>query len=52
MDKAQEKEIKLFKNEVLKLEIRAIENMDGSISVNAEDTAKGFGWITVAKSCN
>ena len=37
-------EIKIFKNEELGLQIRAIQNEDGSISVNAEDTAIGFGW--------
>ncbi len=38
-------QIKIFKNEELKLQIRAIQNEDGSISLNAEDTAIGFGWI-------
>lgn len=38
-------EIQLFKNEELDLQVRTIINEDGSISVNAEDTAIGFGWI-------
>lgn len=38
-------ELKVFNNEELGLEVRTILNDDGSISVNAEDTAKGFGWI-------
>ena len=37
--------IEIFKNEDLKLQVRTIQNEDGSISVNAEDTAIGFGWI-------
>lgn len=37
-------QIEIFKNEELKLQIRAIQNEDGSISLNAEDTAIGFGW--------
>ena len=37
--------VQLFINKELELEVRAIKNDDGSISVNAEDTAKGFGWI-------
>lgn len=42
-------QIEIFKNEELKLQIRAIQNDDGSISLNAEDTAIGFGWIKVEK---
>ena len=34
----------IFNNQDLGLKIRAIKNADGSISVNAEDTAIGFGW--------
>lgn len=45
-------ELKVFNNEELGLEVRTILNEDGSISVNAEDTARGFGWTTVAKSGN
>ena len=40
-----EKGVQSFINKDLGLEVRAIKNDDGSISVNAEDTAKGFGWI-------
>ncbi|NFO86496.1 hypothetical protein FDC58_10460 [Clostridium botulinum] len=35
---------KLFKDTELKLQVRTIQNDDGSISINAEDTAIGFGW--------
>lgn len=45
MDK--DKEIQIFKNEKLNLQIRAIKNEDGSISINAEDTARGFGWVRI-----
>lgn len=45
-------ELKVFNNEELGLEVRTILNEDGSISVNVEDTARGFGWTTVAKSGN
>ncbi len=38
-------ELQIFNNEELQLKVRAIQNDDGSISVNAEDTAIGFGWI-------
>lgn len=37
-------ELQIFKNEELDLKVRAMMNPDGSISVNAEDTAIGFGW--------
>lgn len=37
--------ILMFKNGDLDLEMRTILNEDGSISVNAEDTAIGFGWM-------
>lgn len=37
-------EIKVFENEELDLQVRTILNTDGSISVNAEDTAIGYGW--------
>lgn len=36
--------LKIFNNEELHLQVRTILNDDGSISVNAEDTAIGFGW--------
>lgn len=45
-------EIKIFENKELGLQARTILNPDGSISVNAEDTAIGYGWTTVAKSGN
>ena len=35
---------KEFVNQELNLKVRATENEDGSISINAEDTAIGFGW--------
>lgn len=34
-----------FKNEDLAINVRTIKNDDGSISINAEDTVIGFGWI-------
>lgn len=37
-------EIEVFDNDELKLQIRTISNSDGSISLNAEDVAIGFGW--------
>ena len=40
-------EIQLFTNDKLDLKVRTIQNQDGSILVNAEDTARGFGWIQV-----
>lgn len=36
--------VSVFRNEELDLYMRTILNEDGSISVNAEDTAIGFGW--------
>lgn len=42
----------VFENRELGVEVRTIKNEDGSISINAEDAARGFGWITVAKSGN
>lgn len=38
-------EIKVFDNQELGIKVRVIENEDQSISINAEDTAIGFGWI-------
>lgn len=38
-------DLQVFNNEDLHLQVRTILNDDGSISVNAEDTAIGFGWI-------
>lgn len=37
-------EIKIFENEEMGVSARTMLNDDGSISVNAEDTAIGFGW--------
>lgn len=37
-------DLKVFNNEEMGLKVRTILNKDGSISVNAEDTAIGFGW--------
>lgn len=36
-------DLKIFNNEELQLQVRTIQNEDGSISINAEDTAIGFG---------
>lgn len=40
-------EVQLFINAKLDLKVRTIQNQDGSILVNAEDTARGFGWVQV-----
>lgn len=37
-------ELEIFKNDELGLQARMITNPDGSIFINAEDTAIGFGW--------
>lgn len=37
-------EIKIFENNELGFKVRTLLNPDGSISVNAEDTALGYGW--------
>lgn len=37
--------VEIFNNEELNLQVRAFLNPDGSISINAEDTAIGFGWF-------
>ena len=39
--------VQLFINEELELEVRAIKNEDRSISLNAEDTAIGFGFTQI-----
>lgn len=39
--------IQEFVNDKLDLKVRCIKNEDGSISMNAEDTAIGFGWTQV-----
>lgn len=38
------KDLQVFRNEELGLQVRTLPNSDGSISINAEDTAIGFGW--------
>jgi anti-repressor protein len=38
-------DIQIFNNKELKLKVRTIQNENGSISIKAEDTAKGFGWV-------
>lgn len=40
-------DLKIFDNEELGISTRTILNDDGSISVNAEDTAVGFGWTQI-----
>lgn len=45
----QKNEIKLFNNKELNLQVRTVLNPDGSISVNAEDTALGFWWFKSEK---
>lgn len=43
-------DIMLFENDDMK--VRTILYEDGSIGMNAEDTARGFGWVEIAKSGN
>lgn len=38
-------ELKIFNNDELGISVRTMLNEDGSISINAEDTAIGFGWF-------
>lgn len=45
-------ELQIFKNQNLNLEIRAVKNDDGSISVSLEDAARGLGFTQTAKSGN
>lgn len=45
-------DLKIFNNDELQLQVRTFQNEDGSISINAEDAARGFGWTTVARSGN
>lgn len=42
-------ELQLFKNEDLELQIRAVKNEDGNISVNLEDVARGLGFVDNSK---
>ena len=37
-------QLQIFNNDTLGIKVRTLLNNDGSISVNAEDTAIGFGW--------
>jgi prophage antirepressor-like protein len=37
--------LRIFRNQELDLQVRTVMNPDGSISVSAEDTAIGFGWV-------
>lgn len=37
-------ELQIFENKELGLSVRTLPNPDGSVSINAEDTAIGFGW--------
>lgn len=45
----EETGVSVFTNKDLGLQMRTILNDDGSISVNAEDTAIGFGWIDTSQ---
>ena len=48
IEKHKRKEgVQLFVNKELELEVRAIKNDDASISLNAEDTAIGFGFTQI-----
>lgn len=40
----------IFENKELGIDVRTIKNDDGSICINAEDTARGFGWVDNSKS--
>lgn len=42
-------EVQVFSNDELGLQVRTILNPDASVSVNAEDTAIGFGWTQKKK---
>lgn len=44
--------LQVFNNKSIGLKVRTLLNGDGSISINAEDAAIGYGWTTVAKSGN
>lgn len=54
IDKREVKEtqIETFNNTELKVNVRTIKFEDGTIGINAEDAAKGFGFTTIAKSGN
>lgn len=40
-------QIKLFTNDEMRSKVRVIVNLDGSLSINAEDVAIGFGWTQI-----
>lgn len=40
----------IFENKELDIDVRTIKNDDGSICINAEDSARGFGWVDNSKS--
>ncbi|HBF5812275.1 hypothetical protein [Clostridioides difficile] len=40
-------ELMNFENNELGIKIRTIKYEDGSIGINAEDTAIGFGWCKI-----
>lgn len=40
-------DLRIFNNDELGISVRTMINEDGSISINAEDTAIGFGWIQI-----
>lgn len=40
-----QEQIEIYRNAEMGLQVRTISNPDGSISINAEDTAIGFGWM-------
>ncbi|EOS48269.1 hypothetical protein C810_01355 [Lachnospiraceae bacterium A2] len=42
-------EVKMFENEEIGIFVRTVLNDDGSISVNAEDTAIGLGWVDTSQ---
>lgn len=49
IDKTEIKEtqIETFSNTELKINVRTIKFEDGTIGINAEDAAKGFGWTRI-----
>lgn len=42
----------IFENKELGIGVKTIKNDDGSISIDIESTAKGFGWTRIAQSGN
>lgn len=41
--------VQVFNNSNLGIKVRTIKNEDGSIAINAEDTAKGLGWSKIER---